>query len=77
MSADLECLACQIISKEDGYVETQLDDVGNRLEAGWIYTWLLKPLKYKPMIIHPDYGFTEEQAQQLAAFLVTKVGDAK
>jgi cytochrome c2 len=74
---DFECSACHIINKEGGYVGPQLDDVGSRLEAGWIYTWLLKPLTYKPTTIHPDYGFTEEQARQLASFLVTKVSDAK
>lgn len=74
---ELECSACHIMNKKGGYVGPQLDDVGDRLEAGWIYTWLLEPLTYKATTIHPDYGFTEEQARQLAAFLATKVGGRK
>jgi cytochrome c2 len=74
---ELECSACHIVNKKGGYIGPQLDDVGNRLEAGWIYTWLLDPLTYKPETIHPDYGFTEEQARQLTALLARKTGDKK
>lgn len=75
--SELECSACHIINKKGGYVGPQLDDVGRRLEAGWIYTWLFEPLTYKPKTIHPDYGFTEEQARQLTAYLKNKVGSGK
>ncbi len=75
--SDLECSGCHIINQKGGYVGPELDNVGDRLEAGWIYAWLLNPLKYKPETIHPDYGFTDEQARQLTAFLVTKVSDKK
>lgn len=71
---ELECSSCHIINKKGGYVGPQLDDVGNRLEAGWIYSWLLSPLKYKAETIHPDYGFSDNQAKQLTAYLTTKVG---
>lgn len=69
---EMECTSCHIIDQSGGYVGPQLDDVGDRLEAGWMYTWLLTPLKYKPETIHPDYGFTDEQARQLTAFLITR-----
>lgn len=68
---DMGCTSCHIVNKSGGYVGPQLDHVGDRLEAGWIYVWLLDPLKYKAQTIHPDYGFTKEQARKLTAFLVT------
>lgn len=67
-----ECVNCHIIDGEGGYVGPQLDDVGGRLEAGWIYKWLLNPLKYKPETIHPDFGFSDSEAKQLTAYLMTK-----
>jgi cytochrome c2 len=74
---EYECSACHIINGKGGYVGPQLDDVGNRLEAGWIYSWLRNPLKYKPETIHPDYGFSDDEARQLAAFMTSKRGQAK
>lgn len=68
----LECSSCHIINKKGGYVGPNLDEVGDRLEAGWIYQWLLTPLKYKAETIHPDYGFTKIEAKQLTTYLNSK-----
>lgn len=68
----LKCVNCHIIDGAGGYVGPQLDNMGNRLEAGWAYRWLLDPLKYKPETIHPDFGLSETKAKQLTAYLMTK-----
>ena len=68
----LECVGCHIINGKGGYVGPQLDDIGERLESGWMFVWLHDPLKYRPETIHPDYGLSEEQARQLTAYLATK-----
>lgn len=70
--AEWECRSCHIIDKKGGYVGPQLDGVGDRLEAGWIFTWLREPLKYKESTIHPDYEFSADQARQLTSYLMTK-----
>jgi len=67
-----DCGSCHIIDKKGGYVGPQLDGVGDRLEAGWVFTWLREPLTYKEETIHPDYGFTIDQAKHLTAYLMTK-----
>jgi cytochrome c2 len=69
---NMDCNSCHIINGEGGYVGPSLDNVGNRLEAGWIYQWLLTPLKYKPETIHPDFGFSDQEAKQITAYLVSK-----
>ncbi|HWR83164.1 MAG TPA: cytochrome c [Candidatus Deferrimicrobium sp.] len=71
---ELGCRSCHIVEKTGGYVGPQLDDVGDRLEAGWLFSWLRSPLTYNAETIHPDYGFSEEQAKQLTAYLMTKRG---
>lgn len=69
---EMDCRSCHIIDKRGGYVGPQLDEVGSRLEAGWIFTWLRNPLLYKESTIHPDYEFSVDQARQLTAYLMTK-----
>jgi mono/diheme cytochrome c family protein len=73
----MQCINCHIINGKGGYVGPQLDDLGTRLEAGWVYQWLLHPLKYKPETLHPDFGFTDGEARQLAAYLTQKKGRQK
>jgi nitric oxide reductase subunit C len=67
----LQCVNCHIIGGKGGYLGPQLDNCGNRLEAGWVYSWTLDPRKYKPTTIQPDFGFTETEARQITAYLMT------
>lgn len=73
----LQCVNCHIIGGKGGYLGPQLDDCGNRLEAGWVYSWMLNPRKYRPNTIQPDFGLSETQARQITAFLMTLGKDAK
>jgi cbb3-type cytochrome oxidase cytochrome c subunit len=68
----LGCINCHILNRIGGYVGPQLDQVGDRLEAGWVYKWLLDPLEYKPETIHPDYDLPDREARELTAFLMTR-----
>ena len=63
------CISCHILGKGGGYVGPQLNAVGNRLKPGWIYKWLLNPQFYKPDTIEPNYGFSEDEARALSAYL--------
>ena len=63
------CISCHILGKGGGYVGPQLNDVGNRLKPGWIFKWLLNPQMYKPDTIEPNYGFSEDEARALSAYL--------
>ena len=63
------CISCHILGKGGGYIGAQLNTVGDRLKPGWIFKWLLKPQLYKPDTIQPDYGFSEDEARALSAYL--------
>ena len=63
------CISCHILGKGGGYVGPQLNDVGNRLKSGWIFKWLMNPQLYKPDTIEPNYGFSEDEARALSAYL--------
>lgn len=63
------CVSCHIMGKGGGYVGTPLTNVGDRLTAGWIYTFIKNPRYYEPWSIQPDYGLSEEDARALTAYL--------
>lgn len=64
------CQSCHIIDGKGGYVGPPLDNTGNRLQAGWIYHWLMNPQKYKPETLEPRAGMSEAEAKDLTAYLM-------
>ena len=73
----LQCVNCHIIGGKGGYLGPQLDNCGNRLEAGWVYSWMLNPRKYNPTTIQPDFGFSEIETRQVTAYLMTMKKEPK
>lgn len=73
----LACATCHIIDDQGGYLGPELDNTGRRLEAGWVFMWLLHPQKYRPETIHPDFDLSDEDARQLTAYLMTKKRTAR
>lgn len=65
------CQSCHIIDGKGGYVGPPLDNTGNRLQAGWIYHWLMNPQKYKPETLEPRAGMSEAEAKDLTAYLMS------
>ena len=65
------CISCHIVGSGGGYVGPQLNNIGDRLKAGWIFAWLKNPQKYKPKTLQPDYGFSDNEAMALTAFLTS------
>lgn len=67
----LQCVNCHQIGGKGGYLGPSLDNCGNRLEAGWVNGWMLDPRKYRPATIQPDFGFSETEARQITAYMMT------
>ena len=65
------CQGCHQISSNGGYVGPPLDKVSERLKPGWIFHWLKNPQAYKPESIEPNNNLSDEDADALAAFLMT------
>jgi len=66
----LGCRGCHIVGGQGGYVGPDLSDSGRRLKPGWTRAWLLKPQRWKPGTLQPDYGLTPEEAEALTAYLI-------
>lgn len=67
----LQCINCHIIGDKGGYLGPSLVNCGDRLEAGWVYAWMIDPRKYRPTTIQPDFGFSETEARQITAYMMT------
>jgi cytochrome c2 len=76
------CQSCHIADykKDKGYVGPVLADVGDRLTPVWLYKWLQDPNALVPGTAMPRPHLTDQEAQDLTAYLVTlktKKGAAK
>ena len=65
------CQSCHVVSGRGGYLGPPLDDVGDRLQSGWMTHWLLDPQKYIPDTIEPRTGMSMEEALDVVAYLLT------
>jgi mono/diheme cytochrome c family protein len=73
------CQSCHIVdSKVDkGYVGPTLTQVGSRLTAAWIFSWLKNPQALRPGTIEPNRGMSDDDARALTAFLMTQKSAGK
>ncbi|NOY57311.1 MAG: cytochrome c [Calditrichaeota bacterium] len=65
------CQSCHIVNGKGGYVGPPLDNVGDRLQPGWVLQWCLDPQKYKPDTLEPKSGMTEDDAHKMVAYLMS------
>jgi mono/diheme cytochrome c family protein len=67
------CLGCHQIGAKGGYVGpsfTSGSPVVERFRSGWLVRWLENAHALKPDVLEPRFGFTRDQAQALAAYLM-------
>jgi mono/diheme cytochrome c family protein len=65
------CQSCHQINLKGGFVGPALDKVGSRLKPGWIFHWLKNPQSLVPETIEPNNNLTNEEAEELTAFLLS------
>ena len=66
-----QCQACHTIGATGGYVGPNLNNAGNWLTPAWIEAWLRNPQALQPDSIEPRRNFTDEEVQDLTAYLMT------
>jgi len=80
------CLACHQIQKiEDNQPTTRdllrrqhgpnLIGLGSKTTKGWIYNWLKDPKRYNPQTRMPNLRLTDQEAADIAEFLVSDQND--
>jgi len=71
------CVACHVLSGQGGNVGPKLDLVGDRLQADYLTRWLRDPAAVKADTKMPKLPLSEEQIQELVAFLSQQKSEAK
>lgn len=69
-SDDYSCLDCHQVGEEGEVDGPALSDVGERLQPGWIYQWVLDPQRFYENDMD-DQEVTEEDALALTAYMMT------
>ncbi len=65
------CAACHIAGEKGGYVGPELNGSAARLKPGWTVSWLMTPQKWRPGTLEPDTGRSREEAEALAAYVLS------
>jgi len=69
------CLACHSDIEEDGKIHgPNLARIGEKINYEYLVSWLLEPKKHQPRTRMPDIRLDEEDAQYVAAFLMSLKG---
>jgi mono/diheme cytochrome c family protein len=68
------CAACHIAGEKGGYVGPELNGSAARLKPGWTVSWLMGPQRWKPGTLEPDRGRSREEAEALAAYVLSLPG---
>ena len=66
-----QCQSCHTIGSSGGYVGPSLNNAGNWLTPAWIEAWLKNPQNLVSGTIEPRNKFTDEEIQDLTAYLLT------
>ena len=73
------CKGCHVVGKDDKVGREfglrnfgpNLNDVGSKLSAGWLYAWLRNPTDYYPETRMPDLRLTSQESADITAYLLT------
>jgi sulfur oxidation c-type cytochrome SoxX len=70
------CTTCHQFKGKGGTVGPALDRIGERLSPEWLMAWLANPQSLSPSTLMPQFGLTDQQVLDLAAYLLEEmVGD--
>ncbi|MBI2880053.1 MAG: c-type cytochrome [Candidatus Tectomicrobia bacterium] len=66
------CLACHAIDGKGGAFGPDLGRVGAKVNADWVVNWVKDPKRYDPGTAMPDLRLSDAEAQDLAAYLLSR-----
>lgn len=66
---DLGCIGCHIINGEGGTIGPELDGVGSRRNAQWLYDHFEDPQAVTPGSVMPKYTFTDDEIRSLVLLM--------
>ena len=64
------CQACHTLNGKGEKHAPDLSNIGNKVSADWLVTWVSAPHSYNPKSKMPDLRLKKEQASDIAAYLI-------
>lgn len=64
------CLACHELGDKGEVFGPSLNNIGEKVNADWLVSWLSAPKKYNDHSIMPDLRLTKEQASNITSYLM-------
>jgi cytochrome c2 len=72
---EYRCVTCHAVEGKGGDIGPDLAKLGSKLRPEWLLKWLKNPHEIMPATRMPIYNFTEQDARDLAAFLMGEYVD--
>ncbi len=77
--AKVGCRGCHVVGKDDDVGQEyglrnfgpNINDVGSKLSAGWLFAWLKAPEAYFSETLMPNLRLTDQEAADITAYLLT------
>tara|TARA_B100000315_G_scaffold8245_1_gene8171 strand:+ start:23472 stop:26090 length:2619 start_codon:yes stop_codon:yes gene_type:complete len=68
---NIGCLGCHMINGNGGKFAPDLSMVASKVNADWMYNWLLNPKQYDSKTIMPNLRLSKIEARQITTYLMT------
>lgn len=72
---EARCISCHLIEGKGGHLAVDLIKVASKSTETWIYNYLRNPKKFQPGVEMPQYGFSNEEAAAITAYMKSEFVD--
>ncbi len=73
--SESRCVTCHPFEGKGGNIGPDLAKVASKIHPDWLYKWIKNPHEILPDTRMPDYGFSDQEARDVAVFLVKEYVD--
>jgi mono/diheme cytochrome c family protein len=73
--AEARCISCHAIEGKGGKLATDLSKIASKAKEDWIYNYIKNPRKFQPQVEMPQYGFSDEEAAAITAYMKSEFID--
>lgn len=76
-SACKDCHSNAASTGFEGIIAPDMSRIGSKVKRPWLAEWLRNPIHFQPATVMPSYGFTVQQANDVADYLINTFSSAE